>query len=130
MYAHSSYKPSQRDPYKGHILCVIIKSFSSFRLSFIFFYYFPFFRVDISSKSSIFWDITPCSPLKVNRRFGRTCRCHLQVGRMIQGRNKSEAGRLLAACFMLVSCLDYSSTLKIEAIYFSEMSDEFHRTTR
>jgi hypothetical protein len=28
-------------------------------------------------KSSIFWDITPCSRLKVNRRFGGTCRLHL-----------------------------------------------------
>jgi hypothetical protein len=25
-------------------------------------------------KRSIFWDITPRSPLKVNRRFGRACR--------------------------------------------------------
>jgi hypothetical protein len=29
-------------------------------------------------KSSIFWDITPCSPLKVNRRFGGTYRLHIQ----------------------------------------------------
>jgi hypothetical protein len=29
-------------------------------------------------KSSIFWDITPCSPLSVNRRFGGTYRLHLQ----------------------------------------------------
>jgi hypothetical protein len=29
-------------------------------------------------KSSIFWDIKPCSPLKVNRRFGGTYRLHLQ----------------------------------------------------
>jgi hypothetical protein len=28
-------------------------------------------------KSSIFWNITPCSPLKVNRPFGGTCRRHL-----------------------------------------------------
>jgi hypothetical protein len=28
-------------------------------------------------KSTIFWDITSCSPLKVNRRFGRTYRLHL-----------------------------------------------------
>jgi hypothetical protein len=28
-------------------------------------------------KSSIFWDITPCSPLKINRRFGGTCHLHL-----------------------------------------------------
>jgi hypothetical protein len=28
-------------------------------------------------KSTIFWDITPCSPLSVNRRFGGTYRLHL-----------------------------------------------------
>jgi hypothetical protein len=33
-------------------------------------------------KSSIFWDTTPCSPLKANWRFGATCRLHLQ-GRKI-----------------------------------------------
>jgi hypothetical protein len=27
-------------------------------------------------KSTIFWDITPCSPLKVNRRFGGIHRLH------------------------------------------------------
>jgi hypothetical protein len=29
-------------------------------------------------KSSTFWDITPCSPLKVNRYFGGIGRFHLQ----------------------------------------------------
>jgi hypothetical protein len=29
-------------------------------------------------KNTIFWDITPCSPLSVNRRFGGTYRLHLQ----------------------------------------------------
>jgi hypothetical protein len=29
-------------------------------------------------KSCVFWNITPCSPLKVNRRFGGTRRYHLQ----------------------------------------------------
>jgi hypothetical protein len=32
-------------------------------------------------KSCIFWDITPCSPLKIKRRFGGTCR--LFQGRII-----------------------------------------------
>jgi hypothetical protein len=27
--------------------------------------------LDVTVKSFIFWDITPCSPVKVNRRFGR-----------------------------------------------------------
>jgi hypothetical protein len=43
-------------------------------------------------KSSIFWDITPCSPLKVNRSFGETCRLHLQGGRISQANNQREAG--------------------------------------
>jgi hypothetical protein len=29
-------------------------------------------------KGIIFWDMTPCSPLSVNRRFGGTYRLHLQ----------------------------------------------------
>jgi hypothetical protein len=37
---------------------------------------------------------------------------------------------LLAASFMLVSCLAYSSTLKMEAICSSKTSADFHRTTR
>jgi hypothetical protein len=32
-------------------------------------------------KPSVFWDITPYSSLKVNRRFGGICRLHLQGGR-------------------------------------------------
>jgi hypothetical protein len=33
-------------------------------------------------KNSVFWDITPCSPLKVKRRMGETCRLHLQGRRV------------------------------------------------
>jgi hypothetical protein len=36
----------------------------------------------------------------------------------------------LATCFMLVSCLAYSLTLKMEAAYSSENSVDFQRTTR
>jgi hypothetical protein len=43
-------------------------------------------------KSSIFWDITPCSPFKVNRRFGRTFRLYLQRRRISQTRNQRETG--------------------------------------
>jgi hypothetical protein len=69
-------------------------------------------------KSTIFWDITPCSPLKVNRRFGGIY-C-LNLHRRIA---------LLASCF-LVSCLAYSSTLEMEASCSSEMSVDFQRSTR
>jgi hypothetical protein len=37
-------------------------------------------------RGSVFWDMTPCTPLKVNRRFGGTC-------------------RLLATCFYAVFLL-------------------------
>jgi hypothetical protein len=42
-------------------------------------------------KSSIFWDITPCSPLKVNIHFGGTCRPHLQGWSISQARNRRES---------------------------------------
>jgi hypothetical protein len=42
-------------------------------------------------KSSIFWDITPYSPLKVDRRFGGTC-C-LQGRRVNRTRNQRESRR-------------------------------------
>jgi hypothetical protein len=41
-------------------------------------------------KSTIFWDITPCSPLNVNRRFGGTYRLHLQGRRISRERNQRE----------------------------------------
>jgi hypothetical protein len=31
------------------------------------------------NRSFVFWDITSCSPLSVNRRFGGTCRFHLAL---------------------------------------------------
>jgi hypothetical protein len=34
-------------------------------------------------KSSTFWDIKPCTPLKIDRRFGGTCRHYLQNRRII-----------------------------------------------
>jgi uncharacterized membrane protein (DUF485 family) len=60
----------------------------------------------------MFWDITPCSALKVNRRFGGTCRT-----------------ALLATYFMLVFCLAYFSTLKMVTNCSSEKSVDFQRRT-
>jgi hypothetical protein len=45
----------------------------------------------VAIKSTIYWDITPCSPLKVNRRFGESFRPHLQVRRTNQARNQCES---------------------------------------
>jgi hypothetical protein len=55
-------------------------------------------------KGSIFRDITPCSPLKVNWSFGRTYRLHLQSRRRIQARNQQAASRAdgsYAICHLL-----------------------------
>jgi hypothetical protein len=60
-------------------------------------------------KSSVFWAIRPCNPLKVNRRFGGTCSPYLQ------GRRVSQASR---------DCL-----LKIEVKCSSETPVDFQRTT-
>jgi hypothetical protein len=65
-------------------------------------------------ESTIFWDITPCSPLKVKRLFGEIYRLHFQ------GKPPD---------FPLVCCSVYL-TLKMEAICFSKISVKFQRTTR
>jgi hypothetical protein len=42
-------------------------------------------------ENSVVWDITPCSPLKANRRFGGTCRLDLQDSRISHPRTEHEA---------------------------------------
>jgi hypothetical protein len=42
-------------------------------------------------KISVFWDITPCTALKVNSSFGGTRRLHLQGRPTSQARNQCEA---------------------------------------
>jgi hypothetical protein len=64
-------------------------------------------------KTSIFWDITPCSPFTVNRRF------------------KEHVGSIcLPPAFTLVSCRAYCSNLKMEATCSSKTPVDFQRTTR
>jgi hypothetical protein len=65
------------------------------------------------------WDITLCSSLKVNRRFGRTCRLHLQGLRMSQSRNQCESRRKAEPS---------SSIVKMGARYSSENVVTFQGT--
>jgi hypothetical protein len=71
-------------------------------------------------KSYILWDITPYSPLKVNGSLGETCRFHLQGQIIIEAKNRCVAGSILKLCFVLVSCLIFTSNLKVEEAYSSE----------
>jgi hypothetical protein len=75
------------------------------------------------SYSYIFWDTVLYSPFKVNGRFKEKCLFYLQ-GLMNKTRKKPDAS-VITTYFMLVSCLDYSSTLKMEAKFSSEMSVNF-----
>jgi hypothetical protein len=43
-------------------------------------------------RNSVFWHITPCSPLKVNRLFGETSCFRLQCWRISQAGSQYEAG--------------------------------------
>jgi hypothetical protein len=54
-------------------------------------------------KISIFWNITPFSPLKIDRRFGGTCRFQLQGLRISKASNNRDVGRkqALLAGFLL-----------------------------
>jgi hypothetical protein len=78
-------------------------------------------------KSIIFWDMTPCSPLKVNRRFGGTYLFHLQ-GRKNR-LSKKPASKQVAFCLLADFAEPISSTLKMEATCFSETSVETQRIT-
>jgi hypothetical protein len=46
-----------------------------------------------NSRVLIFWDITPCSQLEVNQRFGGEFCLHPHGARINQARNQYEAGR-------------------------------------
>jgi hypothetical protein len=62
----------------------------------------------VVTKNSISWDITPRSPLKVDRHFGGRC----------------------LLCLLPASCLAYSSNLKMDVTCSPETSVNFQRSTR
>jgi hypothetical protein len=75
-------------------------------------------------KSINFWDITPCSPLSVNRRFGETYRLPLP------GRRNNFRRMLLATCLLAGFLLKLFLPLKMEAICSSETLVDTQRTAR
>jgi hypothetical protein len=64
----------------------------------------------VAIKSTIFWDITPCSPLSVNRRFGGTYRIHFQ-GRKNKLSKKPAISRWQKKVFISVNSLGTSQRL-------------------
>jgi hypothetical protein len=79
-------------------------------------------------KSSVFWNVTPCSPMKVNGRFGGTYRLHFQGRWVSQKRNEHELGsKHSSSGWSLHGAL--ALILKMEAICSSKMSVDFHQTS-
>lgn len=72
-------------------------------------------------KNTIFWYVTPCSLVKVQRRLGRICLVHLQARR--------ESRKRESAFLFLVSCSAYSSTQIMDVVRSSETSVIIHRIT-
>jgi hypothetical protein len=75
-------------------------------------------NLKVFMRSSIFWDNIPCSPLKVNRRFGGACRLRPY------GRKVCRETLRLPHDFTLVS-----TTPKMEVKNSSKTSVKFQRTT-
>jgi hypothetical protein len=79
-------------------------------------------------KRTIFWDIMPYSPLKVNWHSGGSCRLHIQ-GQISWARYQWECRyQAMPPAFVLASSLAHS-TMKMEAIRSSKTSVDFQRTT-
>jgi hypothetical protein len=78
-------------------------------------------------KSTIFRDITPCSPLSVNRRFEGTYRPHLQ-GRKNKFSKKPAWKQVESRIIRQPELIFW--TLKMEAICSSETSVDTRRATR
>jgi hypothetical protein len=53
----------------------------------------------VDMKNSVFWDVLPCSPVKVNQCFGGIYCLHLQGLRVSQPRNQYETGSKMLYLF-------------------------------
>jgi hypothetical protein len=78
--------------------------------------------------NSAFWDIPRCSLLKVNRRFGESCRLHLH-GRRIYPEIKQQSGSKQNSHYYVLQP-GHSSTLKMEAKYPCKAAVGSQRATR
>jgi hypothetical protein len=70
-------------------------------------------------KSIIFWDITPCSPLSVNRRFGGTYRLYLQGRKISRARNQRE--RVLSTLVHRARALCDQDSLHAELVFLGDI---------
>jgi hypothetical protein len=96
---------------------------------------FPYFQIRASSALHVklgsphidevkkYCVVTPCITVEAHRCFGGTYCPHLHCRRVSQASNHAEAD--MNQSLGLVTCLAYSSTLKMEAVCCSETSVNF-----
>jgi hypothetical protein len=83
----------------------------------------------VSMKSTIFWDITPCSLLDVNDVSEKNVAFSFRDEEYAKRRNNMNQRYFLASYFMRFSFF-VSSTLKMEATYSPETSVDFRLARR
>lgn len=72
-------------------------------------------------KSTVLWDVTPCSLVEVHKYLGQPYCLHLQGCKVSQA--------ITFAYMLLAGCLVYSLTLNMEATLYSETSVNLRYTT-
>jgi hypothetical protein len=75
--------------------------------------------------SSIFWDVTPCNPLKVNRHFVGIFPLQFQDRKIREVKNKRETRLQAEWASTLVSFSAYCLILKMERTCSSEPTVDF-----
>lgn len=83
----------------------------------------PKLLITVTMKSTIFYNVTPCSLVGVYRRLGGKHCLHLQCWRLRWTSKQQARCFLLAPSHLLL-------TLKIEVVCSSKMSVKFYKTTR
>jgi hypothetical protein len=77
-------------------------------------------------ESTVFWYVMPCSLVEVYRHFGAMFCFHLHGRRISQASSIAQ----LSAFFLLVVCLTYFLSLKMETARSSETSVHLYKTTQ
>jgi hypothetical protein len=73
-------------------------------------------------KSSLFWEMMSCSPMKVNWCFGGTCHFHIQGWRVSQARNQHDASSKKALLWRWLVPLKCPITFKgLHAVMYQKM---------
>jgi hypothetical protein len=67
-------------------------------------------------KSIIFWDVTPCSLSRCNRRFGGTYRLHLQGRRKFQQEPASKQVASKSYMIQFISCTENVISLHMNVV--------------